>query len=128
MTAVSPGAILIVEDVKQPAVQHGVELLAEVRQSQRIPNHKPRPQIAILGLALRDADRPRNGIDAGGIQAASGCHECVFTGAASDIQYASCQQIAFSQFQESRLGPPNIPWRSSGVVHGIEAVNLLRGC
>jgi hypothetical protein len=52
----------------------------------------------------------------------------VFTGSASNIQYASCQQIAFSKFQESRLGPPNVPWRSSGVVHGIEAVNLLRGC
>src|SRR5512133_506249 len=121
-------AILIVEDVKQPAVQHGVELLPEVRQFQRIPNHNPRAETAILCLALRDADRPRNGIDAGGIQAASGCHECVCTGSASDIQYASCQQIALSQFQESRLGPPNIPWRSSGIVHGIEAVNLLRGC
>jgi len=83
--------ILIVEDVKQAAVQHGVEVLAEVGQSRRIRNQEPHRQTAVASLAARNVDRRRNGIDTRSVEPACGRHECVFTGATSHVKHAPCE-------------------------------------
>ena len=119
-------AILIVEDVKQPAVKHGVELLAKVGQPKSVPDKEPRRKTAVAGLALRKTDRLRNGIDTGSVQPPRGGHECVFTGSASDIQDTSCQHTVLGQLQEGGLGPPDVPRRGSSVIRRVEAANLLR--
>jgi len=92
--------MLIVENVKESAVEDGLELLAKIGQLQCVPDQKSCVETAIASLALRQLDRPRHGVDTGSVESPSGCHECVFAGSASNIQYASGKYTLVSQLDK----------------------------
>jgi hypothetical protein len=53
--------------VKQPAVEHYVELLFKIGQPEGVPNEEPRGKATLAGFALREIDRAWDGIDAGSV-------------------------------------------------------------
>ena len=121
-----PGSIFIVENVKQSAVQHSVEVLTQIGQFEGIPDQEAGHQAAFSSLLPCEVDCLMNGVDTDGVESASGCHQRVFTGSTADVKHASRQRAVFCQLEERRLWPPDVPWRGTGVVRSPEAVNLLR--
>src|SRR5207253_2633177 len=78
-----PGTVVVVEDVEQPAVEHGVELLAKRAQLQGIAHEEAGTQLPVAGLALGDGDSGRSGVDAGGGEPQARNHERVLARAAA---------------------------------------------
>jgi hypothetical protein len=50
------GPVVVVEDVEQSAVQHGVECFAERGQVQGIPHEKATSQTSVVGLSSGAGD------------------------------------------------------------------------
>src|SRR5438477_9554418 len=48
-----PGPVVVVEHVKEPAVEDGVELLPQGRQLERVPHEEASPDAPVLRLTLR---------------------------------------------------------------------------
>jgi hypothetical protein len=78
-------AVLFVEDVKQPAVEHGVETLPEIGQVTGILAQKPSHQPSLACLVLGGAKRVTRQVNAGGIKAPAGTQQHVLTGATADV-------------------------------------------
>src|SRR5436190_22816781 len=58
-----PGPIVVVGDVEQPAVEDGVELLAQGAEIERVPNEEPDVEVSFPCLPLRDRDGGRRAVD-----------------------------------------------------------------
>src|SRR5205807_4600340 len=114
-----PGPVVIVEDVEQPAVEHGVELRAERAQLHRIPHEEPGGETPLPRLGLGDGDGGRGGIDAGGRKPEARSHERVLARSTADVEHTSLQRPRLRQLEEGRLRTADVPGRCTGV-RGIE--------
>ncbi len=107
-------ALLVIEDVKEPAIEHGVELLAQINQAKGICDKKTRFHTPFGRLRLRQLDRPHRGVDSNRLVSQRGRHQGVLAGTAPDIEHPTDQLPRRGEVVESWLGSPNVPRGGTG--------------
>jgi hypothetical protein len=122
-----PGAIVVIEHMEQPAVQHRVELLSQALEVDGVPYKEPRVQPPRPHLPLGDRDRRRGAVDTQRGEASLGCHQCVLAGSAANIQNAAVDLARVGDLDECGLRAADVPRRLAQVarievVHGPPAV------
>jgi hypothetical protein len=75
--------------VKETAIDHSVERLAERGQVQSVGNDKPGSAAPIPRLAVCNLNRPGSGIDPGRLEAETGRHQGVLPGPTTGIENAA---------------------------------------
>ena len=100
----------VVKHVKEAAVEHGVELFVEVRQSQRVANDEACRDTSVGRLTLGDLDGPGRCVDTRGIQASSGDHERVFARPTAGVEHTPTNCALLRERAEHRLGAADVPW------------------
>jgi hypothetical protein len=90
-------AFIVVEYVEQATVQHGVELLPELGEFQRIPDQKSGRQATVASLLLGSGDGAGRDVDPGRWQTDCGGHEYVFASAAADIEDPAAYRAGLGQ-------------------------------
>ena len=110
-----PGTVVVVQDMKEPTVEHGVELFVEVGQLESVPNEEPGRQASVASFALRDGDRCRSRVDAGDLVAEASCHESMLSGPTADVEHPTSQNAPLGKFQETRLRSADVPGGCAGI-------------
>jgi hypothetical protein len=116
------GAVGRVEDMEEPAVEHGVELLAQVCQLAGVMAQEAGTETSFPCLALGGAQGSDGEVGAGGVETEAGGHERVFAGSATEVEDAATDSTRLGEDEKGGLGASDVPGRAVGV----EIVGLSR--
>ena len=117
-----PGASGVVEDVEQPAVDDGVEGLAERVEAKRVEHLEAGVDAALGGLAAGDLDGARGDVDAEGAGAVARGEDRVLAGAAAGVEQCAGERAGLGEADEGRLRAADVPWRRRAGVGVIPVV------
>ena len=74
--------------MEEPAVEHGVELIAKRVQRKGIADEEASGHTALVRLGIGEADRARRDVDSSGVQPELGSHQHVLARATADVEDA----------------------------------------
>jgi hypothetical protein len=118
--------LVIAEDMKEPAVEHGVERLAQLDEPEGIEDEEPRLQTTLGRLVLGQLDRHRRDVDPDRLVPEGSGEQDMLTCPTTDIKHLAHQLPRVRKPLERWLWPPDVPrWCATGVA-GVEVVGRAR--
>jgi hypothetical protein len=111
-------ALAVIEDVEEPAIEHGIELHTEINEAKGICDDEARLYAPVGRLRLGQLDGPNRHVN----PTASRPHKGVLAGTTTDIEHPADQFPGRGQVLESWLGSPDVPRWGADRVDGIEVV------
>jgi hypothetical protein len=114
-----PGTSIVVEDVKEPAIDHGVEGLAKCSEVERVRDSETCIDAALCGLAARHFDGTSGDVNTESTCAVTRREDGVLTGPASSVEEFAGQRASFSESDERGLWTTDVPgrgWSRVGVI------------
>ncbi len=116
-------AFTVIEDVKESAIERGVELLTEINELEGISHDEARLYSSFGRLLLGQLDCPRRHVDPYCFATECGGHDGVFTGATTDVEDPADEHSIRSQLIERGLRASDVPSRGACRIEGIEVVS-----
>ena len=111
-------SFFIAEGMEQAAVDHRVELSAELTKLQGVGDDEMGVDFSVGSFGLRSLDDNRHEIDAPALMASACKVQDILAGAASYVEDAAMNEPRLGQFDDIRL-------RSSGIPRCLALVHLL---
>ena len=121
-----PRPIVVLEDVKETAVEDRVELLPEGGQLESIPFQEASADPALVGLPPGGRERRGRRVDPGGVESQGGSHQGVLSRPTSDVEDPAHQPATVGELDEGGLGPTDVPGRRPRRVESIEVLRPPR--